>query len=481
MKKSFLFIIITIFLVSSCNNFIEDYNIDPNGVFSDEVSAQDMIQGVMLANQFWQTGPASRLTMMWMNQATGSDRQYVSLNNWNAAAATDFDNVWRTLYANTMFHASIVHQKALVENNPHLAGIAKVIQGQGLGMAASLWGDVPFSQAFDYQSFPNPSYDAQASAYDAAQIVLDEAIVLLSTSTSVPVFSDITTDLYYEGNVSRWIELAHSYKARFYLHNKDYVKANAEALLGISNATGDFKAQFNNELGGKNPYFQFMKDDRVGYLTAKNAYGWQLLKPGQDNYRGHSKTKEHLRVLYNYKNTNDGEKADLAFTTSESKFAEASNMPLMTWGEMMLIQAEYQARTNGLSAGVIAYNTYRAALRTGYSIGVNDDCWGNPGACNSRYEDFVDADFAAGGLENTDGIDDLQALIREIYEERYVYFIGNFEAFTDYRRTNNVAEIQMRSFDDTPQRFLYPQAEVNSNSNIPSPIPDVSVATPIHN
>jgi hypothetical protein len=63
------------------------------------------------------------------------------------------------------------------------------------------------------------------------------------------------------------------------------------------------------------------------------------------------------------------------------------------------------------------------------------------------------------------------ALLREIYEERYIYFIGNYEAFTDYRRTNNIGEIKIKAgFDGTPQRLIYSQDEINANpANIPSP------------
>jgi hypothetical protein len=61
------------------------------------------------------------------------------------------------------------------------------------------------------------------------------------------------------------------------------------------------------------------------------------------------------------------------------------------------------------------------------------------------------------------------ALLREIYEERYIYFIGNYEAFTDYRRTNNIGEIKIKAgFDGTPQRLIYSQDEINNPANIPS-------------
>jgi len=465
-------------LLGSCSSFVEDKNIDPNGILPGEVQAKDIIQSVMLANQFWQTGDGSRIAMIWTNQATGSDRQYLGLNNWNLATATNFDNSWGRAYSNTMYHAKVTANKAMDENNPHLAAVAKILQAQTLGMVTSLWGDVPASEAGDFENYENPGFDDQLSVYNQTQTLLDEALALFEIDSSVEI-CPTGVDIYYDADKSKWAKLAHSLKARFYLHVKDYANANIQAGLGISSADEDFKTNFKNEAGAKNPYFQFMNDDRVGYLSADNAYAWRLLKPGQPNYRGHSKTNENIRVLYNYINTSIPENADLNIGAIESKFSPAASMPLVTWGDMMLIQAEFEARTNGLSAGVTALNTYRSQLRTGYSIGINDDCLdltGNP--CAGMYADFDDADFEAGGIENETGdVDAIHAFMRELYEERYVYFIGHYEAFTDIRRTDNIGEIQLRDYSNSPQRFLYPQAEINSNTSVPSPIPNVDVKT----
>jgi hypothetical protein len=43
-------------------------------------------------------------------------------------------------------------------------------------------------------------------------------------------------------------------------------------------------------------------------------------------------------------------------------------MPLVTYGEMLLIIAEADARTS-FASGLTSYNAYRALLNTGYSIG----------------------------------------------------------------------------------------------------------------
>ncbi len=484
MKNLLLFLIFTL-LLSSCNNYVEDINVDPNA--PTDADAKNMLQGVLLGNQFWQTASTSRLVSIWMNQATGADRQYIALNNWNSVQATDFDGDWGTAYSNTIYHAKLLEEKALVEGNPKLAGVAKAVRAYAFGMMTSLYGDIPFTQASNSDVYPNPAYDSQASVYSGVQTMLDQAIVLLNTSSTINIPAD--KDFVYGGVVSKWVKFTHAAKARFYLHVKNYAAANTEAQLGMSSPSDDYKAYFGTTYGGSfNPYYSFLVYDRPGYMSADDSYAVFLLNGGRNN----SKTDETLRFNYTYLDLyeiyNTG--YELNFLSMydwgypDGKFGTETPMPLLTYGEMLLIQAEYQARQNGLSAGVTAYNSYRDLLRTGYSIGINNDGYADLFGSNfaaSVYSVYVDADFQTGGEENADNIVPVQALLREIYEERYVYFIANFESFTDFRRTNNIAEIDLKAgYANSPQRLIYPQSEINSNTSTPSPIPNVTVKTPIY-
>ncbi len=77
-----------------------------------------------------------------------------------------------------------------------------------------------------------------------------------------------------------------------------------------------------------------------------------------------------------------------------------------------------------------------------------------------------------------------QALLKEILEERYVSFFGQIEGFNDMRRTQNETVVRVPIAPNTgtqlPQRFLYPQSEIDRNSSTPSPIPGMFVRTPVN-
>ena len=440
-----------------------------------------MFEGVLLSNQFWQSAGATRISMIWLNSGSGSDRQYIALNDWNAVTANDFTDTWGEAYAGTVAQAQLGREKSLGENNEILAGAFKVMEAFSMGMITSLWGDVPYSQVNQVTEFPNPVYDSQTSVYNAVQLLLDEAVMNLESGNGLGIPEN--GDLYYDGNVSKWVKLAHSLKARFYLHVKDYPNAYLSSLNGMSSVSDDMYAQYGPVYGQSfNPFYSFLVYDRDGYMSAIDSYAPDLLDSTSPTYRGNVKTDESARRFYNYIDFNVySQGTELNFLNDfdwgffeNGKFG--LDMPLITYGEMLLIQAEYQARNSGLSAGVSAYNSYRAQLNSANYLG------GYEAARSHLYANYADVDFQSGGIENPDNIDELNAFLRELYEERYVFFIGHLEAFNDFGRTNNIAEIELKSGNTgTPQRFIYPQSEINSNPNVPSPLPSVTEKTPVNN
>jgi hypothetical protein len=475
--------IVSLFVMLStlvgCTSYVEDINTDPDNLTDSD--AKNLFQGVLLANQFFQTSSNTRDVMIWLNQANGEDRQYVSLNNWNNSTASMFDDSWNNAYVNTITQAKITIVKAKKEGNPYLAGAAQVIEAHCIGTVTSLWGDVPYSEIKIDGTNLQPKYDAQASIYTSIQLLLDDAIANLKLNGTIPAEKDI----YYAGDKSKWLKLAYSLKARYYLHTKEFDKAKTNALLGINTANGDFIAKFGNSYGQSfNPFYSFLVYDRDSYMSG-DSYAARLLDPSAALYRGNSKTDESARFIFNY--LNNGEYFDPYtlniyggdYGGTNGKFGSDSPLPMVTYGEMLLVISEVDARAS-FTTGLTSYNRYRALLNTGYSIGIDNAGYD---AETFSYSDYDAADFAADGMENSSSsVSQQNALLREIFQERYIYLIGTYETLNDFARSNNTANIQLKSgYEGTPQRFLYPQVEINANPNTPSPLPKTTTKTPIHN
>jgi len=486
MKKLRLFniLILLLLLTGSCKKYVEGYEKDPNGLL--DTNDKQLFQGVLLENQFFLKDEGLRMAMIWLNQATGSDRQMVAFNNWNSVGNNQFDGPWGQAYT-VISEAKLLEDKATDKNNIQLRGVAKLLRAWAGGEAASLWGDVPFLEAGKPDEIKNPKYDQMSQVFSEVQTLLDDAIADLNNSVG-EIYAD--KDIYFSGDVNKWIKIAHGLKARFYLHAGDYTNAKNEASQGPSSTDDDMYAQFASysaPSGMWNPTFNFYWN-RDSYLSAQDSYGVNITMLGG---RNNAKTDETIRGYYNYEPGSwwgTPYDYDLNIMISDwfgtnGKFG--GNMELVTYGEMLLIQAEAEARLNGVSAALPIYNQYRNLLD-------NDNYSGQWGSIVfgmtppfGAYQPYDLSDFQAGGIENQDNIPEKNAFLRELFEERYVFFIGDYESFIDFERSNNDADVpqyfQLKSgFSGKPLRFIYPQSEIDSNENFNGPAPAVTEALPMY-
>ncbi|MGO4906109.1 SusD/RagB family nutrient-binding outer membrane lipoprotein [Flavobacterium sp. W20_MBD1_R3] len=477
LKTASLCLLIT--TIFSCTDYVDNINVDPDNLSDSDAS--NLFQGVLLANQFFQTSSSTREVMIWLNQAKGENRQYIALNNWNNTTASAFDDTWNNAYVNCITQAKITVAKADKELNPKLKGAAQVIEAHCIGTVTALWGDVPYSELDITGNNLTPKYDSQAAIYSSIQTLLDNAINNLSSNKGKGIPS--TKDIYYAGDASKWLQLAYSLKARYYIHVKDYTKAKANALLGINSADDDFKALFGNSYAQNfNPFYSFLVYDRDDYMSG-DSYAARILDPSSSLYRGNVKTDESARYAFTY-NQEYFAPYGLNIYGSDyggtnGKFGSDSPLPMITYGEMQLIIAEVDTRSS-FTAGLASYNNYRALLNAGYSIGIANGGYDGEGL---TYAAYTALDFAPTGIENASGsLTDQNALLREIFQERYIYFMANYESYNDFGRSNNLAQIQLKTGNTgTPERFLYPQVEVNANPNTPKPLPSIITKTPVHN
>ena len=477
----FILILIILGLFSSCKKFVEGYEKDPNGV--DFSVAEQELTATMLENQFFQKGDGMRMAMMWLNQATGAARQYATLDNWNNASGTDFNNSWNAGYL-TMAHADIVINKSDDNDNIVMRGLGKLFKAWAGGQLASLWGDVPFSQVNNFDQYPDPAYESQEDVLEQVQNLLDEAIDDLSTGNGI---IDAQRDYYFDGNVFNWIKIAHGLKAKFYLHTKQYQEALNEAAQGPASVNDDLYAKYESyndvPFSKWNPTKQFLIR-RAGDFDASEAYANKKLL-GSNGLRNNSNTTD-LRKEYNYSGDNLN---DTGSTNTIGKFF--GDMPMVTYGEMLLIQTEAELRISpdatGIANALIHYNTYRDLLASGEYHG---------GYPVGKFDPYVPADFNAGGMENEDNIDPVKAFFREIFEERYVFFIGDYEAYVDFERSFNDPlvpqyfrlhyEVDSDSpnynqplYSGQPLRFIYPQVEQDANDNFPGLV-DINEPLPLY-
>jgi hypothetical protein len=476
------FSIILILTVSSCKKIVEDVNVSPNS--PTEAPSDLILAGAQVSSIVLHEGDFARLAGMWSQSFTGADRQYLSLNTY-VTTSGDYDNTWSVAYRGVIAPCKIIIDKNTAINNKIMVGIAQVMQAHTFGTLTALFGDVPFKQAGDSEKFPSPVFDKQKDVYAGIQLLLDNAIKNLTSGLGVPPG---TKDIFYGGDVTLWEKAAYTLKARYFLHTKEYAKAITAASKGISSASDNMIARhgevYNSDF---NLYYSFCVYDREFYMSAEKAYAPKLIDPSDPLYRGNAKTKEDARANYlyylggglyfggnelNVQCAFDGWVAD---PSEDGFFGGSTSFPLITFEENELIKAEANIRLNKFPEALSSLNDFRNYMNDGGYIGsyyATD--------FDVVYEPYEEADFATGGIENSGGTKN-DALLKEIVEERYVTLIGQIEQFNDLRRTKNLIGLKPVTGTKLPQRFLYPQSEINANANTPKQTPaDLYVPTSVN-
>jgi len=448
MKKINLIIILAaIVIVSSCRKIVPMDEQSPNafpGATADLMIAGPQMATVMVAEE-----ELARYAGIFDNQFTGSDRQYVSVNNYTVTRG-DFDNVWSTIYVDGVKNCRIIQTKATATGNKSQLGVAQILEAYLIGTATSLWGDVPFSQAVDVENFPNPVFDKQSDVYAGIQKLLDEGIANIG-SKAVGEFGSV-----YNASGVSWAQVANSLKARYYLHTGDYANAVTAATNGISGGDWEANHDVSGWTDGKfNLMFSFMVWHREGYMTANGAYLPQLLDPNSTTNRYNAKTLDTARFNYMYMD------ASACWYCSDYDpnywsggiFMRDVAYPLFSQLENELILAEAKLMTSDAAGALTNLNAAREYWDTKFSV--------------DEYQDYVLTDFDAGGIADHSKGNQTDNLRFEILQEKYAALMGQIEPWNDMRRTKNFIDLPLKTGSKYPERFLVPQSEINSNTSAP--------------
>lgn len=465
-KQISFFVLLTLAL-GGCN-FYEGKNVDPDAPTA--VNPDGLLKGIQLANIEVQLGQSQRILGMWTGQYRGVQLLYLALHEYNISAV-ESNETWNFTYQSVVKQSRIMREG--LKDDPFYQGVGKIMEAHALGSLTAMFGDIPFSEISQDEKFPNPKFDTQSSVYASIQTLLDEAIVDLKKITGTRT---VANDLLFRGAYTKWIEVAFTLKGRYYMETKEYEKAYAASLTGISSGANSLKFIPPGTAIGDGNLMNMMIANRGGYFSTGTTYLTRILgRTNAAGSRNNTKTVEDARSKYY---TIPGTSS----TTERGVAAQKAPMPLVIFEENLLNLAESGLRTRGIAEGLLQLNKLRAYLNIKGNaftpIATTDTV---------RYDAYVAADFLAGGIENRSNLSQEKALLREIIEERYVSLYGQILPFNDFRRlAKSDADIRPAipfnnpTITKHPERLIYAQSEINANPNLPKPIPGIYQVTEVN-
>ncbi|HYL29985.1 MAG TPA: SusD/RagB family nutrient-binding outer membrane lipoprotein, partial [Gemmatimonadales bacterium] len=475
---------------AGCSNYLSapDVTNDPTKV-TVLTKPGPLYIGVQEAGPPEREGQLARFAAEYTQQVAGFSRQQIGYDTYNAKPS-DTDPYFTAIYGvnNTLngggglLDIHKMQQLGHKVNDSLYIGIGKVYEALYMGLAADMFGDIPYREAAD-STILAPHFDPQLQIYADLQTQLDSAITIFLAATG-PTNAGGSADgseLIYGGRSAAqlrtvYTEVAHSLKARLYMHTAEtdptaYAKALAEVPLGISSPADDFLWFHDGTPQGQNIWWQFgaARGDvapaaaLVEILKRRIAAGVEdslrlkfYFTPatggGYFGYRPGATTNVPVTGAIDPGNGNatgqySGVGTFIDGLTPPGDFRQ----PEITYAETQLIGAEAALQTGNAAAA----QTFLNAART-------NRFYGSTGG-------------AAVGFGSAPGV--LPATLQNIIEEKYVTLFLNPEVWNDYKRTcfPSLAPAPSTTAPGTaprntpiPGRVPYGLSEINANPNTPA-------------
>jgi hypothetical protein len=433
-----LLVLLTMFSgLASCN--LSETNVNPND--PTDVPLETLLPPTIHHTNRLHGGNAAVISGIFSKYFIGLESQAIPIQRYLIDEALLMNPIWQDFYNLPLHTCKIIMEKAENQESPHYAGVAKVLLALNLGTVTSLWGNVPFQQAGNASEFPHPAYDGQESLYAAIQSLLDEAILDLSEPFSV--FAPGSDDVIFQGDLYKWMRVAHTLKARYYMHtikrNPNAAYLALEALEGGLTSASDNLA-FPHTSSERNPWFTYFQN--TGYIQINPFF--------RDLLEGDSKEDFLIRRSFGQ------------YRMGDFFGAEAARFNLVTYAEHLTLKAEAAVR-----AGLPEAQQYLKDAITHHHLWVSD------GSIElAVIETYLD------NLPQLSG--NIEADVPVVMQEKYVIMYPSIEGFTDFRRSgfpllipNPEADHAQNPGGEIPRRLPYPQNERLYNQSFPASNPNL--------
>lgn len=249
-----IFSICLLFTVASCSSDYLDINDDPNNPIDVKLkeilpSIQVNLAGAMGAS----AGGLGNYTTLYTHQTV----QRGTEENDYAVKANEFGvtTPWRLFGTYALNDIEEMLTRAEEQGEPQYNGMGKIMKAYIYSIMVDIWGDVPFSEAQQGDTNRFPQFDDDEAIYDALLVLLDEGILNLEADATLT--APAADDLFYGGDVSKWIKFANTLKLKMYTQMRLIrdVSGPVAKLIEDDNMIGagdDFEFQYGTSAGPEN-------------------------------------------------------------------------------------------------------------------------------------------------------------------------------------------------------------------------------------
>ncbi|GAB3829581.1 SusD/RagB family nutrient-binding outer membrane lipoprotein [Pontibacter rugosus] len=470
----------------SCDFY--DVNDDPNKLKETRVSeilpaatvnigymgASDLMRySNLIMQQFSGHGPVVN------NTFTNYERYFIT--------DSDVNNNWNNIYADILADLEQLIRVSTENESPHYTGVAKILKAYTYQITVDAWGDVPFSEATQFQNTLYPKYDDDATIYPTLIVLLDEGIADINAASSTfepNAFSTFYPSTSWATSKQQWERLANTLKLRIYLHYSEvdpgFAGQQITALVNsgaefMRSTDDNFQMMFLNQSQRQNPLTS-IEGGQFRNQFFPNRFIVDVMNEKNDPRRA------SYFVAFPY-NTNSYKGSTILESDPSTKY---SRLHSYIKGTPSAINTEQINADGSIEGGAITYGgdaPSRLLLYSEYNFIRAEAAlrFGTPGNAEDFFKEGIRASMKDAGVPEAEAAAFVSAhgtlagsdeeKLKQIITQKYIANFGvMMEPWTDWRRTGypDITPIPtpLAIYDEIPRSLFYPVSEVTSNPNI---------------
>ncbi|ULQ56780.1 SusD/RagB family nutrient-binding outer membrane lipoprotein [Flavihumibacter rivuli] len=441
----------SLMMLASCKKDFGDMNVDQKN--ASQVPAEMLFSNSQKNFADAMASPSVNLNIWRLIAQHWTETTYTDESNYDLNTRNIPQGFWTTIYRDVL--VDLKESNRLLEADAFLDPKVKanqlalndILQVQAYSTLLNTFGDIPYSQALDYNNL-KPTYDDGLTIAKDLINRLNQDIAALDAAAGA--FPD--ADLYYHGDIDAWKKYANSLKLKLGMLLADADATTAKAAVESAVASGVFTSNDDNAL--------------LQYLAAPpntNPIWVNLVQSGRKDFVAANtivdamKTVADPRIPYFFTEDANGGYTGGKYGASNnyatySKPAEAITDPsyahiLLGYEEVEFLLAEAVERN--FAVGGTAADHYNKAIT------ASMEAWGVPTAQITAYlaNPKVAYATATGNYKQKIG-----------FQKWIALYNRSFDAWIEWRRLDYPVLVKPENaLSDIPVRYTYPFNEQNLN------------------
>lgn len=458
--------------LQSCGDWLD---INTNELASTKVDPGYLFNYAAVNYSGTRMGGDQFMSIIWPAQVISDGDYWYGGDDFYTISTYSTGNTWVSTYASVGNNLMKAIEFAKEAEDHNAEAQCKILFAISVWGSTMIFGDIPYSEAWRIDEIKTPKFDAQKDIlYDLVDLV-DEAIGLIDPSTP----SSITTyDIYYKGDMEKWLKLGKSLKLRLllYLSNHEDVNAQIAALVNedkmLASNADTFAFPYFDTAGNYNPNYALYEvypnltpfwnaanptviDPMLAVNDPRIPLYFDPIETDENTYRGIPAGADY------FDGTGDwlDDEGNLLISLLNLDFYCRPDTPdvLFSYAELEQYIAEVYVRGLGVAKNKATANTH-------YRAGIKASCI-KAGVSEAAAETFV------SGLKSLADMSDGEAIAAIATQQRIDMMIRPLEAWSEQRRTGYpVLSVPGRLASMYPgviNRWPYAERETLVNGNAP--------------